>query len=379
LTRGINMVTLSPISIGRKIWLVLDIILSACFDKLLPLAIHSLCMWFDLVQRSHVLFICLFTIHRYRNIIWIVIIYRVNITICIIGCIQGSPHIVKTGRLDFSFSWLQDEVRENLGDFRKSIQILTFLSLLPNVPLPFTKRTCCTMILKRMQLTSLEWNIEHQTLFGSNFRNMGAPFMWILKKKYDYWWKKYGLEKTDRATKISLFDRNWAISLKPRLVWWALGALSECLSFKCGCSSSSFYWTIKVIKTLVEFVCKCSFFWIVLCHYVQLCTSWQANCVSLTNTYFRSFPRSWLINGFVTRLTRWVLLMEQELLTLPEHLSSPPVFSGVRVTWSLVLFVCFVDRCLSFCTFSFGHCVVCSSIYGFWLPPFGIFKLLIIY
>ena len=214
--------------------------------------------------------------------------------------------------------------------------------------LPFTKRTCCTMILKRMQLTSLEWNIEHQTLYGSNFRNMGAPFMWILKKKYDYWWKKYGLEKTDRATKISLFDRNWAISLKPRLVWWALGALSECLSFKCGCSSSSFYWTIKVIKTLVEFVCKCSFFWIVLCHYVQLCTSWQANCVSLTNTYFRSFPRSWLINGFVTRLTRWVSLMEQELLTLPEHLSSPPVFSGVRVTWSLVLFVCFVDRFLYF-------------------------------
>ena len=52
-------------------------------------------------------------------------------------------------------------------------------------------------------------------------------------------------------------------------------------------------------------------------------------------------------------------LVEQELLTLPEHLSSPPVFSGVRVTRSLVLYVCFVDRCLSFCTFSFGHCVVC--------------------
>ena len=43
--------------------------------------------------------------------------------------------------------------------------------------------------------------------------------------------------------------------------------------------------------------------------------------------------------------------------------------NGVRVTWSLVLCVCFVDRCLSFCTFSFGHCVVCSSsICGFWLP-----------
>ena len=35
----------------------------------------------------------------------------------------------------------------------------------------------------------------------------------------------------------------------------------------------------------------------------------------------------------------------------------------------LVLCVCFVDRCLSFWTFSFGHCVVCSSsIYGIWLP-----------
>jgi hypothetical protein len=44
-------------------------------------------------------------------------------------------------------------------------------------------------------------------------------------------------------------------------------------------------------------------------------------------------------------------LVEEELLTLPEHLSSPPVFSGVRVTRSLVLCVCFVDPCLSFCAF----------------------------
>ena len=72
--------------------------------------------------------------------------------------------------------------------------------------------------------------------------------------------------------------------------------------------------------------------------------------------------------AFVTRLTRRVPLVEQELLTFPEHLSSPPVFSGVRITRSLVLYVCFVYRCLPFCTFSFGHCVVCSSsIYGFWL------------
>ena len=69
---------------------------------------------------------------------------------------------------------------------------------------------------------------------------------------------------------------------------------------------------------------------------------------------------------FVTRLTRRVALFDQELLTLPVHLSSLPVFSEVRVTRSLVVCVCFVDRCLSFCTFSFGHFVVCSSsIYGF--------------
>ena len=46
-----------------------------------------------------------------------------------------------------------------------------------------------------------------------------------------------------------------------------------------------------------------------------------------------------------------------------------PSFSGVRVTRTLLLYVCFVDRCLSSCTFSFRHCVVCSSlIYGFCLP-----------
>ena len=73
-------------------------------------------------------------------------------------------------------------------------------------------------------------------------------------------------------------------------------------------------------------------------------------------------------------------IVEQELLTLPEHLSSPPVSSGVHVTRSLVLYVCFVDRCLSFCAFSFGYCVVCSSlIYGSWLPLWYLQSLLVYY
>jgi len=70
--------------------------------------------------------------------------------------------------------------------------------------------------------------------------------------------------------------------------------------------------------------------------------------------------------------------LEQELLTLLGHLSSPPVFSGARFTRSLVECVCFVDRCLSFCLISLGHCVVCpSSIYAFWLPLWYLQTLLI--
>ena len=44
--------------------------------------------------------------------------------------------------------------------------------------------------------------------------------------------------------------------------------------------------------------------------------------------------------------------------TLPEQLSSPLVLSGVLVTRSLVLCV-MLCSCLTFCPFSFGHCVVC--------------------
>jgi hypothetical protein len=45
--------------------------------------------------------------------------------------------------------------------------------------------------------------------------------------------------------------------------------------------------------------------------------------------------------NFVTRLTRLVPLVEQELPSLPEHMSSLPVFSWVRVSRSLVFYVMF--------------------------------------
>ena len=55
----------------------------------------------------------------------------------------------------------------------------------------------------------------------------------------------------------------------------------------------------------------------------------------------RSFPHSCLITGFVIRVTKRVARVEKELHSLPEHLYSPPIFSGVRVAQSLVFCVVF--------------------------------------
>ena len=76
-----------------------------------------------------------------------------------------------------------------------------------------------------------------------------------------------------------------------------------------------------------------------------ICVTNNHGCVPLVVNTSRS--------SFVTRLTRRVPLVEQELSTFPEHLILPPVFS---VTRSLVLCVCFIDRCLSFCIFFFWPC-----------------------
>ena len=102
-------------------------------------------------------------------------------------------------------------------------------------------------------------------------------------------------------------------------------------------------------------------------------------CVTNDHGYFplvtdtsRSFPHSWLITGFATRLTRRVPLVEQEQLTLPQHLSLPPVLSGVRVTRSLLLCVCFVDL---FVLFLLDIVLSVLLRYTDSDYPFGIFKL----
>jgi hypothetical protein len=59
--------------------------------------------------------------------------------------------------------------------------------------------------------------------------------------------------------------------------------------------------------------------------------------------FFISFPIMLCqITGFVTRLTRWMSLVEQELLTRPEYFSLP---RGFRVAQSVVFYlVCFSRR-----------------------------------
>ena len=131
--------------------------------------------------------------------------------------------------------------------------------------------------------------------------------------------------------------------------------------------------------------------------------TWQI-LLSFTNTLCYKSPRICstcrkhfpvlcsFITGFVTRLKRRVPPVEQELPTLPEHLSSPPVFSVVCVTRSFVvcpfvlfLLVIVLSVFWSLCCLSFGHCVVCLlaivlSVLRFTDSdyPFGIFELFLL-
>ena len=61
--------------------------------------------------------------------------------------------------------------------------------------------------------------------------------------------------------------------------------------------------------------------------------------LALNTTYTTLFIRNACLYIWHPIMTRWVPLMEQELLTLPELMSSPLVFSEVHVTQSLVFYV----------------------------------------
>jgi hypothetical protein len=78
----------------------------------------------------------------------------------------------------------------------------------------------------------IKYWISMQTLYKSNFSNIGAPFIEYVNIEEKVWFlvKKYRLPKTDSATKItSLYGRNRAVYLNLgwkihllRQVWWVL-------------------------------------------------------------------------------------------------------------------------------------------------------------
>ena len=72
-----------------------------------------------------------------------------------------------------------------------------------------------------------------------------------------------------------------------------------------------------------------------------MCFTNDHGYVPFVGLAIKSFPHSWLITGCVTRVTWWMPHVEQDLFTLPEHLSSLPVLSGVHVARSLVFCVMF--------------------------------------
>jgi len=105
-------------------------------------------------------------------------------------------------------------------------------------------------------------------------------------------------------------------------------------------------------------------------------------CVTNEHGYFlrvvstsRSFHRSWFITGFVTRLTRRFPLVDQELLTRPEHLRSPPGFSSY---FSIFSFMCMFYRSLFVLLYLFF--VIVLFVFLRFMDSdylFGIFKLVL--
>ena len=73
-------------------------------------------------------------------------------------------------------------------------------------------------------------------------------------------------------------------------------------------------------------------------------------------------------------LTRRVPLVEQKLLTIQEHITLSPLFSGVRVAQHLFSIQCVLNNCLSFCVYFI--LAIVSSVHRFKCSdyPFSIFK-----
>jgi hypothetical protein len=65
---------------------------------------------------------------------------------------------------------------------------------------------------------------------------------------------------------------------------------------------------------------------------------------------------------YLVKITRRESVVEHELLTVSEHLTSPRFLVGVHVVRSVIFCVVFVDNCLSFCPFSFDLRLLITSL-----------------
>ena len=90
-----------------------------------------------------------------------------------------------------------------------------------------------------------------------------------------------------------------------------------------------------------------------------ICVTNDHGYVPLVVNTSRSFPRSRLITGFIARFTRRLSLVEQELITFPEHLSSLLVFWWGSC-YSIFSFICMFCWSL-FALLYFFFWPLCSS------------------
>ena len=127
-----------------------------------------------------------------------------------------------------------------------------------------------------------------------------------------------------------------------------------------------------------------------LCHRCpMICSFFRTRKPALFSSFMTYSRNAWcalnLIStfycyGILTSFPWRVPLVQQEVLILPEHMTSPVTQCDIVLFNRQFSALCFVDNyCLSFSPFSFGYCIVCPSIYRFWAPPFNIFKLLLMY
>ena len=88
----------------------------------------------------------------------------------------------------------------------------------------------------------------------------------------------------------------------------------------------------------------------------------------------KRFPYQMMLVPVNSNTTGVTFGTNKELLTLPEHPSSPEVFWVFRVAWSLVFCVVFRRSLFVLLSFFFWLCIVCPLINVLWLPLVGVCK-----